>query len=133
MIRSCLFVGVLAIVLLSDDLFASVPNKFYGEWDVHIVTKAGFPWWNQIKYPTKLKISSEKVLLIDQSGFECEVKKITFDAEIDSLVFEHCGIGNKNENAFNIYQVTSIDERGNLEGKVQNYKELFRWVGIQKQ
>ena len=115
-----------------NNSYAEIPQKFYGDWKVHVIKQAGFPWWNQIKYPTELNISSERVIFADQYEYKCEVSKITYDEVLDSLVFEHCGIGNKNNNAFSIVHVVMINDKGNIEGTVQNYKKLFAWVGEKK-
>ena len=109
---------------------ADVPEKFLGEWQITVIPQGGVPRWQWIKYPVKLRISRTGGTLVDQTGFECSLSKFLYDDELDVFVFNHCGIGPKSPQAFEIVQIAKLDSEGNLVGEVRNYRKLFGWKGV---
>lgn len=118
---------ILFLLNLTNLCKASVPNKFFGDWEFSIVDQNGFPWHDQIKHPVQIKISEDTVFFVDQSGFKCLPKVMFYDDDLDSLVFKHC-LPVKSELAFApFYRLKRVENR--LELDVWTFKLLFKAVG----
>ena len=104
-----------------------VPMQFYGEWKLEVQQRPGFPWWQQMKYPKQLSISSEGISFRDQVGDVCKLHNYLYDDEIKALVFTNC-LPAKSDVAFTLFYRVKFDH-GQLVVEVWTYKMLFRLHG----
>lgn len=123
---------LLFILSAIGNVFAEivVPDKFIGEWDMHVEKVPGFPWWEDVKYPVDLSIKRNGAFFRDQTGSDCIPETFLYDDELDAVVFKHC-LPTKSKLAFPpVYQIKILN--GQLTGEVWTYKLLFRLVGVPK-
>lgn len=129
MISSFRFICVLFLFGLTacNQISAKIPERFFGSWVITVEEKAGFPWWQQVKYPVSLSVSKSGLKFTDQSGFECVPEIQFYDDEIDMLVFKHC-LQKKSQAVYEVFYRAKYQD-GFIAGETWTYKLLFKWVG----
>jgi len=119
------------IILLPVSVLA---EGLEGNWEINVVPegKEQFPWWQQIKYPTKLVITRESDVytfkFTDQYDFTCSGTAMSANKNRE-IVFEFCSkLGTKHDIAWGpIHHAKLVD--GKLQGVVTSSQYLFKWVG----
>lgn len=102
-----------------------VPDEFLGQWNAELQTQSGFPWWKQVKYPSVLVITKNQLQFVDQAGFECTSKDISYDKGLGAVVFRHCLPTKSDLDAEPFYRL--YDRGDHLLGETWRQKLLFRW------
>ncbi len=105
-----------------------------GVWEVSVAPegKDQFPWWQQIKYPTKLEVSKNgetyTFQFTDQYDYTCLGTAMSANNGRE-IVFEFCSdLGTKHDIAWGpIHHAKLVN--GKLYGAVTTNKHLFNWVG----
>ena len=105
---------------------AKVPEEFIGSWKFVVEKQAGFPWWDQIKYPVNLLITEEGITFTDQGGFDCAPKIYFYDSDLKAVVFKHCFPAKSADVIAPFYLIRHED--GLMVGETWTYKLLFKWV-----
>ena len=110
--------------------FGEIPEKYFGKWTISIDEQGGFPWWQQVKYPSTLLVSESGAKFVDDSGYSCASESLLYDEDIDVLVFKHC-LPSKSQLAYDVFYRIEV-KGGVIVGETWTYKPLFRWAGIKE-
>jgi len=72
-VKQALVGALLGLVMVPNIVLGAtkIPDGFYGEWTTRVVKENGFPWWSEVKYPVRLIVSDNGVVLEDQTSTSC--------------------------------------------------------------
>ncbi|WP_109763414.1 hypothetical protein [Pleionea mediterranea] len=123
------------LVIISLLLPVSVFSEtLEGVWEIKVASsgKDQFPWWQHVKYPTKLEVSiingTYKFQFTDQHNYTCSGSAMSVNNS-NEIVFEFCGgLGTKSELAWEPIHHAKLVQ-GKLHGVVTTNQHLFNWVG----